>query len=110
LSAADRGLICRDCWAIYQYFISPILWLLNIVIIIYVVLSWLIVLGVVQQYNPTSRGIMRFCQSIIDPLVRPIRKVVPRLGMLDLSLFILILIIGFVNGYLLPTLISMVPF
>jgi YggT family protein len=97
-------------WAIFQYFISPILWLLNIVIIVYIVLSWLFVLGVVQQYNPTARGIMRFCQSIIDPLARPIRKIVPRLGMLDLSLFILVLIIAFLQGYLIPTLISLVPF
>jgi YggT family protein len=96
--------------AIFIYFISPVLWLLNIVIIVYVVLSWLIVAGVVQQWNPTTRGIMRFCGSIIDPLVRPLRKIIPPLGGLDLSLLALILIIGFLQGYLIPKLISLVPF
>src|SRR5262245_37491287 len=96
-------------WAIFVYFISPILWLLNIVIIVYLVLGWLFALGIVPQYNPNARGIMRFCESIIDPLVRPLRKFVPRLGMLDLSLLVLIMLIGFLQGYLIPTLISMAP-
>ena len=96
--------------AIFVYFISPVLWLLNIIIIIYLVLGWLIVFGVVQQYNPTARQVMRFCESILEPMLRPLRKILPRIGMLDLSLFALILIIGFLQGYLLPKLISLVPF
>jgi YggT family protein len=97
-------------WAIFVYFISPILWLLQIVIIIYIVLSWLIVFGVVQRFNPTTRGLMSFCEAIINPLVRPIRKIIPPIGNFDFSLFILILFIGFLQGYALPTLISLVPF
>jgi len=96
--------------ALFIYFISPILWLLQLVIIVYVVLSWLLVFGVVPRYNPTTRGIMNFCESIINPLVRPIRMIIPRIGMLDFSLYILILIIAFLQGYAIPRLISLVPF
>ncbi len=96
-------------WALFQYFISPVLWLLQIVVIVYVVLGLLIATGVVSQYNPTTRQIMLFCQSIVEPLVRPIRRVLPRIGMLDLSLFALMLIIGFLQGYAIPRLISLVP-
>ena len=96
-------------WALFQYFISPVLWLLQIVVIVYVVLGLLIATGVVSQYNPTTRQIMLFCGSIIEPLVRPIRRVLPRLGMIDLSLFALMLIIGFLQGYAIPRLISLVP-
>jgi len=96
--------------ALFVYFISPVLWLLQILIIVYVVLSWLIVGGVVSHYNPTTRQIMGFCESILNPMLRPIRRIVPRIGQLDLSLFVLILIVAFLQGYALPRLISLVPF
>ncbi len=96
-------------FAIFFYFISPILWLLQIVIIIYVVMGWLIVGGVVSQYNPTTRQILRFCASIVEPLARPLRRILPRLGMFDLSVLVLIMIIGFLQGYGIPKLISLVP-
>ncbi len=96
--------------ALFIYFISPILWLLNIIIIVYLVLGWLIAFGVVQQYNPNARGIMRFCESILNPMLRPLRKILPRIGMLDLSLLALILIVSFLQGYAIPRLISLVPF
>lgn len=96
--------------ALFVYFISPVLWLLQIVIIVYVVLSWLIVGGVVQRYNPTTRQIMQFCGAIIEPLARPLRRILPTFGNLDLSLFALMLIIGFLQGYAIPRLIMLVPF
>ena len=96
--------------AIFIYFISPVLWLLQIVIIVYVVLSWLMVAGVVSPHNPTTRDIMRFCGSIVEPLARPLRRILPRLGNLDLSVLALILIIGFLQGYAIPRLIMLVPF
>jgi len=96
--------------AIYSYFLHPLLSLLVIVLFVYFVLSWLIVFGVVQPHNQTVRGIMGFLDSIVRPLQRPIQRIVPRMGQLDLSLMILILLIYFVRDWLLPQLISLVPF
>jgi YggT family protein len=96
--------------ALFIYFISPVLWLLLIVIIVYVVMSWLIVGGVVSPYNPTSRQILRLLESILNPLLKPIRKIIPPIGMLDLSVFVLALIISFLDRYAIPRLISLVPF
>jgi YggT family protein len=96
-------------FALFRYFISPVLWLLLIIILVYVVMSWLIVGGVVSQYNPTTRQILRFIESILNPLLRPIRMIVPRIGQLDLSVFVLALIISFLDGYAIPRLISLVP-
>ena len=70
----------------------------------------LLVFGVIPRFNPTTRGLMGFCEAIINPLVRPIRKIIPPIGNFDFSLFVLILIIGFLQGYAIPTLISLVPF
>jgi YggT family protein len=96
-------------FALHRYFISPILMLLLIAILVYVVLGWLIFGGVVSRYNPTTQGIWRFLESILRPLLSPIRKVIPPLGQLDLSVFILALIISFLDGYAIPRLILFAP-
>jgi YggT family protein len=79
------------------------------VILVYVVLGLLIAMGVVSQYNPTSRQIIQFCGSIVEPLARPIRRILPRFGMIDLSLYVVMLIIIFLQNYAIPRLISLVP-
>jgi YggT family protein len=96
--------------ALFIYFISPILWLLLIILIIYVVLGWLMAFGIVQPYNPTTRGILRFTESILNPLLRPIRRMLPRTGQFDFSVLVLALIIVFLREYAIPRLISLVPF
>jgi len=96
--------------ALFVYFIGPVLTLLLVVLLVYVILGWLIIFGVVSRYNPTSQGIMRFLDSVLSPLLRPIRKVLPRMGQVDFSVFILGLIIIFLRDYAIPRLISLVPF
>jgi YggT family protein len=73
-------------------------------------MGWLMIFGVVQQYNPTARGIMNFLDSILRPMLRPIRKVVPMMGQLDLSVLILALIIIFLRDWAIPRLFMLVPF
>jgi len=96
--------------ALFVYFISPVLWLLLIILIVYVVLSWLMAFGIVQRHNPTTRGILGFTESILEPLLRPIRRMLPRTGGFDFSVLILALIIVFLRDYAIPRLISLVPF
>ena len=61
-------------WALYSYFLSPILSLLLLVILVYVVMSWLLMGGVISMRNPTVRQIQGVLDSIMDPLLRPIRR------------------------------------
>ncbi|HVY89762.1 MAG TPA: YggT family protein [Hyphomonadaceae bacterium] len=95
--------------ALYIYFLNPILSLLLIILLVYVVLSWLVVGGVVSRYNPTTQSIMRFLDAILRPLLRPIQKVIPSVGGLDFSVFILGLVVVFLRDYAIPRLISLVP-
>ncbi|MCL2459603.1 MAG: YggT family protein [Desulfobulbus sp.] len=53
-----------------------------------------------DPYNP----IVRFLRQVTDPLLSKIRRVVPIMGGLDLSPMILILIIIFLQSFLVPTL------
>jgi len=57
------------------------------------VLSWLIAVTVVNTRNQVVASIGEFLYRITEPLLRPIRNILPNLGGIDISPVILILII-----------------
>jgi len=57
------------------------------------ILSWLIAFNVVNTRNQFVSSIAEFLYRITDPVLRPIRNLMPDLGGLDISPIILILII-----------------
>ena len=86
--------------ALLFYFVNPVLTLLVILLLISVVLSWLIAFNVVNARNELVSMIWRFCTALTEPLLRPIRSVIPPLGGMDLSPLILLLVIYFVQNYI----------
>jgi YggT family protein len=57
------------------------------------VLSWLIAFNVVNTNNPVVASVGEFLYRITEPVLRPIRAMLPNLGGIDVSPVILILII-----------------
>ncbi len=57
------------------------------------ILSWLVAFNVVNTRNPFVAGIAEFLYRITEPLLAPIRRIMPNFGGLDISPIILILII-----------------
>ncbi len=57
------------------------------------ILSWLIAFNVVNTRNQFVSSIAEFLYRITEPLLRPIRNLLPDLGGLDISPIILILLI-----------------
>ncbi|MEM1148674.1 MAG: YggT family protein [Pseudomonadota bacterium] len=96
--------------ALHVYFISPILTIFFFALLIYVILGWLMVGGVVDNRNQTVRSIYGFLFQIIEPIARPIRKVIPPLGSLDLSILVIALAIPFLRDWVIPRVILAVPF
>jgi YggT family protein len=70
-----------------------ILHLYTYVIIIVAILSWLIAFNVINIYNDFVRSIWNALNGLTEPLLRPIRQVMPNLGGIDISPIILILLI-----------------
>jgi len=73
--------------------ISIYVWLL----IAQAVLSWLVAFGIVNRYNRVVATIGDFLWRITEPLLRPIRRVIPDLGGIDISPVILILLLWFLR-------------
>lgn len=81
-----------------------IFWLIDTVIGIYIfmliasaILSWLVAFDVINSSNRFVYMIGDFLYRITEPALRPIRRIIPNLGGIDISPIILILILQFAN-------------
>jgi YggT family protein len=61
------------------------------------ILSWLIAFNVVNTRNQFVAAVAEFLYRITEPVLAPIRSVLPNFGGLDISPIILILIIYFIQ-------------
>ncbi len=75
--------------------IEAVVNLLIIVIIVNVVISWLVAFDIIRRGNQAVETIWNFTRVITEPLLRPIRRIVPIIGGMDLSPLILILGLSF---------------
>ncbi|MDC7785794.1 YggT family protein [Rhodoplanes sp. TEM] len=85
-------------------FISTLLTLYVYILIASAVLSWLIAFNVVNTRNQAVSVIGEFLYRITEPVLRPIRRVMPDLGGIDISPVIIILVIFFIQSVILPNL------
>jgi YggT family protein len=67
------------------------------VIIAAAILSWLVAFNVVNRYNDVVRSIWNLVTALTEPLLRPIRNVIPNFGGIDISPVILLLLIFFLQ-------------
>ena len=63
------------------------------VVIAAVILSWLIAFNVINTYNGVVRSIVTAVNALTEPVLRPIRQMLPSFGGLDISPIVLFLII-----------------
>ena len=74
-----------------------ILSLYTYVLIATVIASWLVGFGVINTYNPVARTVLRILHALTEPVLAPIRRILPALGGLDLSPLIALLIVFFLE-------------
>ena len=68
-----------------------------VLLIAQVILSWLIHFNVVNTRHPFVNAVGRFLYRVTEPALRPIKRIVPSLGGVDISPLILILLLGFLR-------------
>jgi YggT family protein len=83
---------------ISHYIITPYIY----VIIAAVMLQWLMGFGIVNPSNPAVRMIYEAVRALTEPLLRPIRRMMPDLGGLDISPIILVLACQFTQIVVIP--------
>ena len=77
--------------------LSLILSLVWWVFLVMIIMSWLISFNVINTRNQFVAGLWRALNQVTDPILRPIRRVIPPMGGLDLSPIIVFIIIFFLQ-------------
>ena len=78
----------------FLYVFDGLIGLIQLVLLIWVVVSWLIAFDVLNLRNPTVYRINTALDRIVAPFLAPIQRVIPSIGGLDISPLILLLLLG----------------
>lgn len=82
------------------YVLMTVLDIVYYALIIYVILNWLYILNIVNPHNPTLNKIAGILHGFMHVLLRPLQNKIPRVGGIDFSPLILLLIITFLQRML----------
>ena len=83
---------------IVQLLLNLVWW----VIVIQAILSWLIAFNVINTQSDFVRTVWNALQKITEPLYRPIRRILPDFGALDLSPLVVLLILYILTNIVIP--------
>jgi YggT family protein len=84
---------------IVDLLLSVLMW----IIIVQAILSWLVAFNVINTYNDFVRQLLYALDRITEPLYRPVRKIMPDFGALDLSPMVVLLVIYILRNIILPS-------
>jgi len=67
------------------------------IVIAQVIMSWLVAFGVINTYNRAVAQIGEVLYRLTEPALRPIRRLLPDLGGIDISPIILLLLLWLIE-------------
>ncbi len=73
--------------------IRAVLGLIQVILIVYVVISWLYAFDIVSRRNTFVNAVWEFTRRLSDPILRPLRRLIPPIAGVDLSVLVLLLIL-----------------
>jgi YggT family protein len=84
--------------------ISYLINIIVIVVIVQFVMSLLISFNVVNTHNEFVASIWKAVNVLLDPLLNPIRRIMPNTGAIDFSPMVLVIILEIVGKIIIPRL------
>ncbi|MEO1015189.1 MAG: YggT family protein [Pseudomonadota bacterium] len=78
--------------------IDAILNLYQLAVFVMVIMSWLLSFNVINRHNQFVDAVWRTLMAVTEPLLAPIRRMMPNLGGLDLSPIVLLLGVYFARS------------
>jgi len=82
--------------------IGGLIQLVIFVLVVNAILSWLIAFDVVNMRNRAVYQIVHFLDAVTRPILRPVQRIIPPFGGVDISPIILILVLFAFQQTLLP--------
>ena len=94
MEPSTTGLVLASAWDALVQLIRYSIWLFLAAIFLTVVASWFI--------RNSSSAYLQLAHEVAEPLLRPIRKVLPPLGILDLTPAITLFVLLFILRSIVP--------
>jgi YggT family protein len=91
-------MLITTIFQIIEFLLNILKW----IVIIQAILSWLVAFNVINTYNDFVRQLLYALDRVLNPLLNPIRRILPDFGGLDFSPMVLILIIIVLQQILVP--------
>jgi YggT family protein len=92
----------------------PFIWLINTIfnlvfwlVLATVIISWLMQFGIVDGRNHYVKQINYMLSRLTEPLLSPIRRILPDLGGIDLSPVVLLLALEFIRQLVIGQMLKM---
>ena len=87
----------------FLYFIvDSLLGLVILALVVSAILSWLIAFDVVNMRNRFIYQFTRFLDAVTRPILRPVQRIIPPFGGVDISPVIVIIVLIGIRSYILP--------
>jgi YggT family protein len=87
-----------------EFILQNVLLLIEIIVIVYVIMTWLISFEIINLRNRVVYRLAHFLEAMAVPILRPFRRFLPSFGGLDFSPFILVIVIVGLNRFIIPAL------
>ena len=84
------------------YIVDALLGLVILALVVNAILSWLIAFDVVNMRNRFIYQFTRFLDAVTQPVLRPVQKIIPPFGGVDISPIIVIIVLVGVQRFILP--------
>jgi YggT family protein len=85
-----------------EYLVYTLLSLVILAMVVSAILSWLIAFDVINMRNRFVYQLTRFLDAVTRPLLRPVQKIIPPFGGVDISPVIVIIVLIGIQRFLLP--------
>ena len=87
----------------FLYFIvDTLISLVILALVISAILSWLVAFDVVNMRNQAVYQVSRFLDAVTRPILRPVQRIIPPFGGVDISPVIVIIVLIGIRRFILP--------
>lgn len=92
-------------FTLYQI-VGYLAWIITVFVIVQFILGLLLAFNVVSMRNEIVGSIWRALNALLDPILRPIRRILPDTGAIDFSPLVLIVLLRVIMMILAPLAVS----
>lgn len=75
-------------------YVSTLIWIYTILILVRILLTWV----PRMPYNPVLNSVVRFIEDVTDPYLAIFRRLIPPLGMIDISPIVAVFVLGIIGS------------